>query len=162
MKRRIPIPVLPDPVRWLAVLAVAGVILYFSVLALPPAEPVTPTSSAVVGDPSSGDTSGGSLSIAISLEQFRHFAGYFVFGLTLAYAIITNRRPLPHKALVVIAAVILFGGSIEFLQSFVPRRSFSLTDFLVNTVAGMASLGWFLLERFTHPITVPELINRQS
>lgn len=76
------VPFLPKPIRWIAVLAVAGFLFCTSVITAPPAI-----------QPSGSETGGLGLfellavGTQFAVDKWRHFAGYGVLACTLAYAI---------------------------------------------------------------------------
>ena len=123
---RLRIPLLPAWVRWLGVLAVGAFIFYTSILTTPPPEPVVP------GKPD-----------LLPLDKWRHFLAYAAFGGALAYATTDRERPVWQLALVVIGVTVVYGVGIEFWQSFIPNRYFSVGDAYANTLGAVLVLPWY-------------------
>ncbi len=122
----VPIPLLPRPVRWAGVAVIAGFIFYASILTAPPATPVDDAQPWF-----------------LDLSYWRHLVAYATLALTLAYA--TDEWGLERwrHALVVVAAVTLYGAGIEVGQWFVPERHFDLFDVVINGVGASLVFGWF-------------------
>jgi VanZ family protein len=121
-------PLLPRWLRWLAVLGVAAVIFYLSIVTAPPEQPVVPAPPDL-----------------IPLDKWRHFLAYAAFGGSLAYATADwswRRRTL---AAAVIGTAVMYGIGIEFGQSFLPDRYVSLEDAYANALGGMLVLPWYVL-----------------
>lgn len=95
-------------VNLVLVLAIAGVIAYFSVRPLPAAS-----------------YSAGGLNIALLYHAFAYFA---LAGALLLYVHDTMKG---HAEAV--AAAVLFGAGLELVQGQLPGRYFAITDMLVNT-----------------------------
>lgn len=135
------IPLLPRWMRWLFVVGVSGVIIFFSVIKVPS----SPSGAGPFWD-----------------KQL-HFVAYG--GLTLVYAYATahyRHRPL-LRAIGVLTAVILFGFLVEFLQGVVPVREFSLLDQLANTVGALLASIWFFIEsRLSYRKVDPETLVPQA
>lgn len=124
---RPPFPLLPASIRWLGVMAVAGILVHFSLLTTPPAAPPEP-------------------GLGSFWDKKLHFAGYAALGLALAYATATSRRPHLRRVLAVIGAAVLFGVGIEVLQGPLPERYFSYGDMLANALGAVLASAWFLVE----------------
>jgi len=123
---RITLPLLPRGVRWLGVVAVVGIIVYYSLVTVPP-EPTT-------GKPSLWD-------------KRLHFAAYAVFAPSLAYATVDYRERPHFRGVAVFCVAVGFGLCIEILQGLVPYRYFGWGDMLANALgASLVSL-WFPTER---------------
>ena len=129
MKLRVPL--LPRSVRWAAVLAVAAVIFYASILSAPPE---------TVIDRVKPDL--------LPLDKWRHFLAYAAFGGALAYATTdweVDRRVL---AVAVIGLTVVYGVGIEIGQSQIPERYFSLGDAYANALGGVLVLPYYLLQPY--------------
>lgn len=120
--RRIPVPLLPRWLRYLGVLSVAGVLLYFSVLTTPPVSPPEP-------DP--------------LLDKKLHFVGYGALTLALAYATVEQKR---RRIALVVGIPIAYGLLIEGLQLPQPTRYASFADALANTIGVVLASSWLLIE----------------
>ena len=117
--------VLPGWLRWLAVVAVAGGILYASVLD-PPASGLTPL---------------GPLGL-VGMDKWLHALAYAGLAGTLAVALAPRT---PTSRVVVLAGLLSvgYGVGIEFVQAPLPERSFSLADVAADAVgAALGLLGW--------------------
>ncbi|MFP8958338.1 VanZ family protein [Natrialbaceae archaeon A-CW3] len=128
----IPVPLLPRSLRLSGVFAVAFIIFYFSIVAVPPETP-SPDS--------------------LPLPTWNHVLAYVTLGLSLAYAIADRDLPRSRKMLLVFVVATGYGALIELGQGLVPARHMSGIDILINAVAVAISLGWYLLEprvRFVH------------
>lgn len=127
---RIPFPLLPRWTRWLAVAALAGFVFYFSILS-PPPETVIDTRPEL-----------------IPLDKWRHFVAYAAIGGALAYATTDWDRDRTHRAVAVFVLTVLYGIGIEFCQSLMPARYFSLVDAYANALGGVLVLQWYLMEPY--------------
>lgn len=121
------VPLLPAWVRWLGVLAVAGVIFYLSVIATPPSDPI-------VEPPP-----------LIPLDKWRHFLAYAALGGALAYATVDWERRTLVVAIACFAVVVAYGMGIEVWQSTLPERYFGLGDAYANALGGVLALPLFFL-----------------
>lgn len=130
---RLRFPLLPTAVRWLGVIAVAAVIVYFSLLTTAPAPPEA----------------------GPFWDKRLHFAGYAAFALALAYATATSRLDRHRRVLLVLAIAVLFGVAIEVLQAPLPERYFSYGDMLANALGAVLASAWFLVERRLEYVPVP-------
>lgn len=129
------VPLLPARLRWLGVVAVVVMLIYFSLLTAPPSAP-----------PDEG--------LAAFWDKQLHFAGYLALGLALAYATATAGYPRLRRALLVVVAAVTFGVGIEVLQAPLPDRYFSYADMLANAVGAVLAAGWFLIEPRLEYVTV--------
>ena len=125
--------------RWLPVVAVAVVILYWSVVTLP----------------SPGGRLVGPFGL-FGLDKWVHAVAYAGLAATLAFAL----APSPRSDLVivgiVIAVTVAYGLGIELLQLAVPGRQFSVADLAADAVgAVVVVLGWRLLYRVRHRVPGP-------
>lgn len=125
--------------RWLAVLAVAAVILYWSVV--PP--------------PTGGRRLLGPLGL-VGLDKWLHAIAFAGLAATLVLAL----GPSPRSHLVIVTTVIgvtvAYGVGIELVQLAVPTRQFSVADLAADAVGAVAVvLGWRLLYRRQHRVPEP-------
>lgn len=123
------VPLLPDWVRWGAVLAVAGSIFYVSIVTAPP-------ETAVVVKPD-----------LVPLDKWRHFLAYAALGSALIYATADWEMNSRRVALLVVGTTVLYGIGIEVWQSAIPGRYFSLGDAYANALGGVLALAWYPLGR---------------
>ena len=124
---RLRFPLLPNSLRWFGPVAVAAVLVYFSLLTAPPPEPPDPM-------------------LGSFWDKKLHFAGYAAFGLSLIYATAASRMHPTRRAALSIGVAVLFGVLIEVLQGPLPARYFSYADMLANALGALLAGGWFLLE----------------
>lgn len=120
----LPFPLLPRWLRYASVVAVAGVLLYFSVLTTPPVSPPEP-------DP--------------LWDKKLHFAGYGALTLALAYATV-RVRPRRRRVALVVGLAVAYGLLIELLQLPQPTRYTSAADALANAVGAVLASAWFFVE----------------
>jgi VanZ family protein len=118
------VPLLPRWLRYLGVVSVAGVLLYFSVLSPPPVSPPEP-------DP--------------LWDKKLHFVGYGALALALAYATV-NIKPRRRRIVLVIVLPVAYGLLIEGLQLPQPTRYASFADALVNTIGALLASIWLVIE----------------
>jgi VanZ family protein len=133
------LPLLPRWTRWLAVTAVAVAIFYLSVFVVPPPEQEV----IVPGKPD-----------AVPLDKWRHFLAYAGFTGTLAYATAHWERPRWQVAAVVLGTAFVFGIGVEFVQSQIPYRYFSVEDAYANAIGGVLVSPWFYLQRHVDWVSV--------
>ncbi|WP_132057930.1 VanZ family protein [Halorussus amylolyticus] len=106
----------PGWLRWVGVVAVAGVIFY----------------SSVIEPPSSGVPHTGPLGL-FGFDKWLHVLAYGGLAGALATALAPGRGV--GRAVVLAAALALaYGVGIEFAQAVVPTRAFSVGDILANVV----------------------------
>ena len=120
-------PLLPRWLRWTAVAALAVFIFYVSILTVPPETVVDQ------GKPN-----------PIPLDKWRHFIAYAAFGGALAYATTDWDWRSRTLAVAVIGLTVLYGVGIEFGQSFMPQRYFSVGDAYANALGGILVVPWYL------------------
>lgn len=110
--------------RWWPALAVATVVLVFSLVPL-------------------GGAGGGSVAVlGVGADKLLHVVDYAVLALALAYAVRTRD---PTTLLAVFIVAVLFGGVVELLQGLVPTRGASLWDAAANVIgAALGTAGWWL------------------
>ena len=130
---RIRFPLLPRWLRWAGVLAVAGTIVYLSLITVPP-KPAEP----------------GPL-----WDKKMHFLAYGALGLSLLYATARFRDYPLRRAIIVVLAVGAFGALIEILQGRLPYRYMSLWDGVANLLGGLLALVWLAVERHLRYRRVP-------
>ncbi len=128
MKLRVPL--MPAWLRWVFVACVAGFIFYTSILTPPP----------TYVDPAKPDL--------VPLDKWRHFVAYAVFGGTLVYATADWRLKRRYAAALVIGTVVIYGVGIEFGQSLVPERYFSLGDAYANALGAVLISPWYVLRPY--------------
>ncbi|MDX1747829.1 MAG: VanZ family protein [Halobacteriales archaeon] len=139
---RLRVPLLPSWVRWLAVLSLARFIFYVSIVTAPP-ETVDPFKPEF-----------------LALDKWRHFVAYAVLCLSLAYATATWELQGWLLATLVIGSVVIFGVGIEFGQSLIPRRYFSVGDAVANAVGGLLVTPWYLVRSRLEFVSVSEFLGR--
>lgn len=133
------VPLLPRWMRWAGVFAVGAFIFYTSILTTPPSDPVVP------GKPS-----------LLPLDKWRHFLAYAVFAGSLVYATADIDRSVRQRLLFVVGIAVLYGIGIEFWQSMIPTRYFSLGDAYANALGAMLVTPWYLIQsriQFTPVLT---------
>lgn len=128
------IPLLPSSLRWAGVLAVAGLLVYFSLLDVPAAAPAEP---------------------GPFWDKRLHFAGYAALTLSLSYATVRSDLAPKRRALLVVGVAVAFGVAIELLQGPLPDRYFSYGDILANVLGSLVAAGWLLVERHVDYVPVP-------
>jgi VanZ family protein len=124
--RKLPFPLIPRWLRYLATIGVAGFLLYYSVLSPAPIRPSSP-------DP--------------LWDKKLHILGYLGLGLALAYATAHLRDVIWKRTAVVLVLAVSYGLLIEGLQGIQPGRYASLGDALANVVGALLASIWFLIER---------------
>lgn len=125
------LPLFPWWVRGLLVLVTIGVLLYYS----------------IVPAPGTGSISSGPFGI-LSYSMWLHIIGYMGLAIVLAYA--TAHIALPRWQVLgaVFVVVMACGMAVEVVQYFLPGRTFSVMDMLVNAVGAAIGLFiWAILER---------------
>jgi len=134
----------PVWVRWLLVVGIAGFIFYVSVITVPPETAVD----------------GAKPTDWIPLDKWRHFLAYAAFGFTLAYA--TTDWDLDERKLValVVGTTIVYGVGIEFAQSLVPDRYFSMGDAYANAFGGVLVVPWYLVSPYLDFVPLGTLLER--
>jgi VanZ family protein len=115
-------------VRWLAVVALAGFIFYASILTAPPGTPVDDVKPDL-----------------LPLDKWRHFVAYATLGGALAYATTDWNVDGRLLAVGVIGITVLYGVGVEFGQSTIPNRYFSLADAYANALGGVLVVPWYLV-----------------
>ena len=138
----IPVPLLPWWLRWLFVTLVAGFIFYVSVVTVPPETAVDAASP----DP-------------VPLDKWRHFLAYAALGGALAYATVDWRWNGLALAVGVVGATVLYGLGVEFGQSLVPERYFSVGDAYANALGGLLVTPWFLVRPYLAVVPVREFVS---
>jgi len=136
-------PLFPAWIRWTFVVCVAGFIFYTSVLTVPPETAIDTAKP----DP-------------LPLEKWRHFVAYAAFGGTLAYASVDWGVERRYAAALVIGMVVAYGVGIEFGQSLVPERDFSLGDAYANALGGALISPWYVLRPYVNFVPVRRVFDR--
>lgn len=127
--RHLRVPLIPNTLRWGAVLAVAGIILFYSIQAGPGTETFQTGPFGVV-----------------SYSDWLHFLAYACLAVMLAYALHDSRLSEWHVVILVFVCAVGYGVTIELLQSTLPARTFALGDMGVNaTGAAIAVVCWRVL-----------------
>ena len=126
------LPLLPRWLRCTAVLTVAVVILYYSVV---PA----PGSNTLLTGPFG----------VIAYSNWLHMFAYGGLAMSLAYAFHHSSRPEWQILLAVGIVTVGYGVSIELLQSGLVERTFAVGDMLVNAVGAVVAVAaWRGLNRY--------------
>jgi VanZ family protein len=123
---RLRLPLVPKWLRWLAVLAVAGVILYSSVITAPP-----------------GVDRG--FELVPHFDKILHAAAYAGLGVTMAYALLQSRFSRRQRAVLVLSVAATYGVVIEVLQGQLTARTASVLDALANVLGACFALGWYAI-----------------
>jgi VanZ family protein len=132
---RLRFPLLPKPLRWLGVVVVVAVIVYFSIVTNPP-RPPTPTPF---------------------WDKHLHFVAYAGLALALAYATARQRDRPYRRAALVVGGAIAFGALIELAQGTLSYRYFGWGDLLANTLGALLVSVWFVVERRLRYVRVRKL-----
>lgn len=131
---RIRAPLLPTWVRWAAVIALAGFIFYVSIITVPPE---TVVDQVKPGPPD-----------LIPLDKWRHFVAYAAFGYALAYAVTDWNIRKSKLAAFAIGVTVMYGIGIEFGQSLIPERYFSMDDAYANAFGGFLVIPWYFVRPY--------------
>ncbi|MFD1646088.1 VanZ family protein [Haloarchaeobius litoreus] len=123
---RLRFPLLPKSVRWFGVLGAVSVVVYYSLVTVPPAPPTGTTPF---------------------WDKRLHFAAYATLALTLAYATARQRDSPYRRAALVIGGTVAFGAVIELAQGTLSYRYFGWGDLLANTLGAVLVSVWFVAER---------------
>jgi len=132
------VPLVPRWLRWSAVVAVAAVVFYLSVVTAPPEAPVAPAPPDL-----------------IPLDKWRHFFAYAALAGSLAYATATREWRARTLAAFVIGLTVAYGVGIEFAQSGIPDRYFSVDDAYANALGALLVAPWFALRHRLSFVRVP-------
>lgn len=149
---RVVVPLVPWPLRWLAVFVVAGFIFHTSIITVPPE---------VAAQTFTGGNDVFALLaelVGFAQDKWRHFVAYGAVGYTLAYATADWEFDRWHRALGVVAVAALYGAGIEVGQSFLPYRHFSYGDMLANALGALLVLPWYLSRPYVDLRTPEELL----
>lgn len=122
-------PAAPASVRWSLVVAIAVVL---AVAALVPP-------GGVVAEP-------GPFGV-VTYDLWLHGSAYFVFQLTVIYALIGGAGRPTTPPVVTPVFTVSYGLFVELLQLTVPYRSFSALDLLANAAGVLVALGCYVLAR---------------
>ena len=140
---KLPAPLLPRSVRWLAVFIVAALIFYTSLVTIPETA-VDETHPWF-----------------IPLHLWRHIVAYFGFAGLLAYATDHWDMPRWRNALLVIAIAALYGVCMELGQALVPHRTeFLITDVAANTLGASGVVVWYLIRPYLDLKPLPALADQ--
>ncbi|OYR42840.1 VanZ family protein [Halorubrum sp. Hd13] len=144
--RRLRLPLVPKTVRWSAVLAVAGIILYYSIRA----------------GPGTQTFQTGPLGL-VPYSDWLHFLAYACLAVMLAYALHDSRLRGWHVFLLVFCCAVGYGVTIELLQSRLPSRTFAFGDIGVNaTGAAVAVVCWRAIVRYARFYRAAQLADIES
>ena len=128
---RLRVPLLPWWARWAAVTGLAGVVLYGSILTVPP--------ETVVDRARPGPED------LLPLDKWRHFLAYATLGYALAYATADWEIETRRLVALVVVTTTLYGLGVEFGQSTVPERQFSVSDACANAFGAALVVPWYAL-----------------
>jgi VanZ family protein len=81
--------------------------------------------------------------LLIPLDKWRHFLAYATFGYALAYATTDWNVRTRRLAALVLVTTVLYGVGIEFGQSLVPGRYFSVNDAYANALGAALVVPWY-------------------
>jgi hypothetical protein len=129
------------------VVALVGFIFYVSIVTAPPETVVD-----------QARTSLGAEDIA-QLDKWRHFVAYATLGGALAYAVADTDLSPVQAAVLVVSVTVRYGLDIEFGQSMLPDRYFSVGDAAANALGGLLVLPWFTLQGRLRFVPVGELLS---
>ncbi|MFB6228318.1 MAG: VanZ family protein [Halobacteriales archaeon] len=87
---------------------------------------------------------------------------YAVFGGALAYATADWSVKRRYVAAFVIGTVVIYGVGIEFGQSLVPERYFSVGDAYANALGAVLISPWYLVRPYVEFTTVRELFGQSE
>ena len=133
------VPLLPRWLRWSFVVGIAGFIFYTSILTVPPETVVDSAKPGVDYLP---------------LDKWRHFVAYAVLAGTGVYATADWNQSIRRRALLVVGLVVLYGVGIEFGQSLIPNRYFSLGDAYANGLGAVLVTPWYFVRRHVEFVEV--------
>jgi VanZ family protein len=125
---RLGVPVLPRPARYAGAVAVALVVLYFSVL-----EPPSDGVQVVI--------------FGVGLDKWLHVLAYATLAGALGYAGLATGERLDRRALALVClGAVAYGVGIELVQAMLPERGFSVVDMVANGIgAALGTAPWRLL-----------------
>jgi VanZ family protein len=123
---RLRLPLLPKWLHWSTVIAVGAVILYSSVIAVPP-----------------GVDRGQAL--IPHLDKILHGIAYATLGLAMAYALVGSQCSQRQQVLLVLGVTAAYGVAIELLQGQLTARTASALDALANVLGALVVLGWYAI-----------------
>jgi VanZ family protein len=133
-RMRLRVPLLPWWVRWSAVAGLAAFIFYTSIVTAPP--------ETVVDQLRPGPES------LLPLDKWRHLLAYATLGYGLAYATTDWNVRTGRLAALVLVTTVLYGVGVEFGQSLIPGRFFSVGDAYANAFGAALVLPWYLLRSY--------------
>jgi VanZ family protein len=136
------VPLLPRWLRWLGVAGLAAFIFYASIVTAPPETVVDAWKPTV-----------------LPLDKWRHFVAYAALGYALAYATTDWELDGRLLAVSVIGVAILYGVGVEFGQSFVPERYFSVGDAYANALGGVLVAPYYAVRRVCDFVPVRSMLD---
>jgi VanZ family protein len=139
---RLRLPLVPKWLRWSAVLAVAVVILYSSVIAVP-----------------AGVDRG--FEMVPYFDKVLHAIAYTALGITLAYALLRSRFSRRQRALIVLGVATVYGVVIELLQGQLTARTASIADAFANILGALVALGWYAIVDHVEFVRTRRLLSSQ-
>lgn len=122
---RLPLPLAPRWLRWVGVVGVASIIVYFSLV------------TTVPGPPDPGPI----------WDKKLHFAAYAGFAVALAYATVEWQSRRVVRGGSVLGVALVFGLTIEVAQGHLPMRYYSHVDLLANLIGASLVVPWLAFER---------------
>ena len=125
---KVRVPLLPRWVRWVTVVGLAAFIFYASILSAPPGTVVDDLKPEL-----------------LPLDKWRHFLAYAAFGGALAYATTDWEVDGRVLAAAVVGVTVCYGIGIEFGQSLIPGRYFSLGDAYANALGGVLVVPYYVV-----------------
>jgi len=141
------LPLLPKWCRWSLFIALAGFIFYVSIITAPPETVIDQARSGIGAED------------LLQLDKWRHFVAYAALGGAMAYAVADTDLTSLQAAALVVSITVLYGIGIEFGQSMIPDRYFSVGDAAANALGGLLVLPWFALERYLTFTPLSELLS---
>jgi VanZ family protein len=133
---RLRLPLLPWWVRWSTVAGLAAFIFYTSIVTAPPETLVDQTNP------------GGLDAFQLGLDKWRHLLAYATLGYGLAYATTDWNVRTRRLAALVLVTTMLYGVGVEFGQSLIPERYFSVGDAYANAFGAALVVPWYALCRY--------------
>lgn len=144
--RRFHLPLLPRWIRLAFVVAVMALTLYYSVIPVP----------------GSGSFQTGPLGL-FPLSKWLHLLAYGSLAVTLAYSLHDSPRPDWQILLLAFLLSVGYGAGVEFVQAWVPARTYSPRDMVVNALGAAVAIGsWRGVVRYVRFYRVERLAELQA